>query len=197
MKQACLLVSSALAMSAACAAPTSYNIDPTHTFPSFEADHLGISVWRGKFNETKGKIVLDKAAGAGTVDVTVETNSIDFGLDVMNSKAKSDELFDTARYPQAHYKGKLDGFVNGAPTQVVGELTLHGVTKPLTLKINAFKCIVHPMFKLDLCGADVQGSFNRDDFGIDAGKPYGFKMDVTLRIQVEALQALEKAKPKE
>jgi len=104
MKQACLLVSSALAMSAACAAPTSYNIDPTHTFPSFEADHLGISVWRGKFNETKGKIVLDKAAGAGTVDVTVETNSIDFGLDVMNSKAKSDELFDTARYPQAHYK---------------------------------------------------------------------------------------------
>jgi polyisoprenoid-binding protein YceI len=182
-------------MNAAMAAPMVYNIDPTHTFPSFEADHMGVSVWRGKFNKTTGKILLDKAAGAGTLDVTVDANSIDFGLDIMNEKAKSAELFDTAKYPQAHYKGKLNAFVNGAPTQVVGELTLHGVTKPLTLKINSFKCIPHPMVKLDLCGADAQATFNRDDFGIDAGKPYGFKMDVTLRIQVEALQALEQAKP--
>lgn len=184
-----------LAMNAATAKPVTYNIDPTHTFPSFEADHMGVSVWRGKFNKTTGKVVLDKEAGAGTLDVTVDANSVDFGLDIMNDKARSAELFDTAKYPQAHYKGKLDAFVNGAPTQVVGELTLHGVTKPLTLKINSFKCIPHPMLKLDLCGADAQASFNRDDFGIDAGKPYGFRMDVTLRIQVEALQALEQPKP--
>lgn len=186
---------SALAMTAAIAKPVTYNIDPTHTFPSFEADHMGVSVWRGKFNKTTGKILLDKAAGAGTLEVTVDANSIDFGLDIMNDKAKSAELFDTAKYPQAHYKGKLDAFVNGAPTQVVGELTLHGVTKPLTLKINSFKCIPHPMVKLDLCGADAQATINRDEFGIDAGKPYGFRMDVTLRIQVEALQALEQPKP--
>jgi polyisoprenoid-binding protein YceI len=195
MKHIALASLATLAMNAAMAAPMVYNIDPTHTFPSFEADHMGVSVWRGKFNKTSGKILLDKAAGAGTLDVTVDANSIDFGLDIMNEKAKSAELFDTAKYPQAHYKGKLDAFVNGAPTQVVGELTLHGVTKPLTLKINSFKCIPHPMVKLDLCGADAQATFNRDDFGIDAGKPYGFKMDVTLRIQVEALQALEQAKP--
>jgi len=186
---------SALAMTAAIAKPVTYNIDPTHTFPSFEADHMGVSVWRGKFNKTTGKVLLDKEAGAGTLEVTIDANSIDFGLDIMNDKAKSAELFDTAKYPQAHYKGKLDAFVNGAPTQVVGELTLHGVTKPLTLKINSFKCIPHPMVKLDLCGADAQATLNRDEFGIDAGKPYGFRMDVTLRIQVEALQALEQPKP--
>jgi len=186
---------SALAMTAAIAKPVTYNIDPTHTFPSFEADHMGVSVWRGKFNKTTGKVLLDKEAGAGTLEVTIDANSIDFGLDIMNDKAKSAELFDTAKYPQAHYKGKLDAFVNGAPTQVVGELTLHGVTKPLTLKINSFKCIPHPMVKLDLVGADAQATPNRHEFGIDAGKPYGFRMDVTLRIQVEALQALEQPKP--
>jgi polyisoprenoid-binding protein YceI len=179
---------SALALGPALAAPTTYTIDPTHTFPSFEADHMGISVWRGKFNKTSGQVTLDKAAGTGTIDVTIDANSVDFGLDIMNDKAKSAELFDTAKYPQARYKGKLDGFVNGTPTQVTGELTLHGVTKPVSLKINSFKCIPHPMLKRELCGADASTSINRDDFGIDAGKPYGFKMDVALRIQVEAVQ---------
>ena len=174
---------------AAGAAPTAYAIDPTHTFPSFEADHMGISVWRGKFNKTSGQVTLDKAAGTGTIDVIIDADSVDFGLDTMNDKARSAELFDTAKYPQVRYKGKLDGFVNGSPTQVVGELTLHGATKPVVLKINSFKCIPHPMLKRDLCGADASASINRDDFGIDAGKPYGFKMDVILRIQVEAVQA--------
>lgn len=173
---------------AASAAPVNYTIDPTHTFPSFEADHMGISVWRGKFNKTSGQVTLDKAAGAGTVDVVIDADSVDFGLGIMNDKAKSAELFDTAKYPQARYKGKLDAFVNGAPTQVVGELTLHGVTKPVVLKVNSFKCIPHPMLKRELCGADAAATINRDEFGIDAGKPYGFKMDVTLRIQVEAVQ---------
>jgi polyisoprenoid-binding protein YceI len=174
----------------ASAAPVTYNIDPTHTYPSFEADHMGVSVWRGKFNKTSGTVVLDKAAGTGSLDITVDTASIDFGLDIMNSKAREAELFDTAKYPQATYKGRLDGFANGAPTRAVGELTLHGVTRPVTLQINSFKCIPHPMFKgRELCGADVLTTLQRDQFGIDAGKAYGFKMDVTLRIQVEALQA--------
>ncbi|MGH6647018.1 YceI family protein [Aquabacterium sp.] len=189
MKKLLVLSLNALLASAAWAAPVTYTIDPTHTFPSFEADHMGISVWRGKFNKTSGQVTLDKAAGTGTIDVTIDTSSVDFGLDIMNDKARSAELFDTAKYPQARYKGKLEGFSNGAPTQAVGELTLHGVTKPVTLKINGFKCIPHPMLKRELCGADAVATFNRDDFGIDAGKPYGFKMAVDLRIQVEAVQA--------
>jgi polyisoprenoid-binding protein YceI len=146
-----------------------------------------MSVWRGKFNKNAGKVVLDRAASQGSVEITVDMDSIDYGLDLMNSKARSNELFDTAKYPTAVYKGKLDGFVNGAPTKVVGELTLHGVTKPVTLQINAFKCMPHPMLKRDWCGADAQATINRADFGIDAGKDWGFKMETTLRIQVEAV----------
>lgn len=173
------------------AAPVAYEIDPAHTYPSFEADHMGgLSVWRGKFDKTSGKIVLDKAARSGTVEVTIDTASVDYGLDKMNEKAKSEELFDVAKYPAASYKGKLAGFRNGAPTEVVGEFTLRGVTKPLTLKIASFKCMPHPMKKdKEVCGADALATFNRADFGMDAGKKYGFKMEVNLRIQVEAVQA--------
>jgi len=184
--KACLLIA-AVAAAPAIAAPVTYQLDPTHTYPSFEADHMGVSVWRGKFNKTSGQVVLDKAAQKGTVDVTVDIDSVDFGLDIMNAEAKKPTLFDVARFPTATYKGRLEGFTNGAPTQLVGDLTLHGVTKPVTLKVNSFKCIPHPMLKRELCGADVVGTFNRDDFGMDAGKPYGFRMDVTLRIQVEGV----------
>ena len=190
MNKVLLLAASAtLAATSAAAAPVTYNLDPAHTFPSFEADHMGISVWRGKFNKTEGKVVLDKAAGTGQVDLAVDIDSIDFGLDIMNAEAKKPTLVDAAKYPKATYKGKLDGFTDGVPTQLVGDLTLHGVTKPVALKINSFKCVPHPMLKRELCGADVVGTLNRDEFGIDAGKPYGFRMDVTLRIQVEAIAA--------
>lgn len=178
----------------AAAAPVTYNLDPEHTYPSFEADHLGISVWRGKFNKTAGKMTLDKAAGQGTVDVTIDLKSVDFGHEKMNSEAMGPEFFDVKKYPEARYKGKLTGFSNGVPSQVVGDLTLHGVTKPVVLRINLFKCIPHPILKRELCGADATGTFNRDEFGLDVGKPYGFKMDVTLRIQMEALRT-EGAKP--
>ena len=174
----------------AAAAPAVYEIDPDHTFPSFEADHMaGLSIWRGKFNKTTGKVTLDKTAGTGTVDIVVDVTSVDFGHDKLNEHAIGSDLFDTAKYPQATYKGKLAGFANGAPSQVIGDLTLHGVTRPVTLKINSFKCMPHPMYKREVCGADAFAVFKRDDFGMDAGKAYGFNMDVTLRIQVEALKA--------
>ena len=175
------------AIGAACAAPVTYKIDPTHTYPSFEADHMGISVWRGKFNGSSGTVVLDKAAQTGSVDVSIDTASVDFGLDALNKWAVGKEFFDVAKFGPARYKGKLAGFVNGAPTEVAGELTLHGVTRPVTLKLALFKCIQHPMLKREVCGADAMGSFRRDEFGLVAGKDYGFKMDVPLRIQVEAI----------
>ena len=183
-----VLLLNALIGSAA-AAPATYNIDPDHTHPSFEADHMGISVWRGKFNKSSGKVNLDKGAGRGTVEVNVATDSIDFGHDKLNKWAISAELLDAKRYPRATFKGQLEGFADGAPAHAVGELTLHGVTKPFTLTINAFKCVPHPLFKRDYCGADLQGSLNREDFGMPVGKEWGFKMDVTLRIQVEAIAA--------
>ena len=178
----------ALASASAHAASATYIIDPTHTYPSFEADHMGgLSVWRGKFNTTSGKITLDKAAGTGTVDITVDMNSVNFGMDKLDEAARGPELFETAKYPKATYKGKLAGFVDGKPTKVVGELTLHGVTRPLELAIHSFKCMPHPLFKREVCGADAGTDFQRDAFGMAAGKDYGFKMDVALRIQVEAI----------
>jgi polyisoprenoid-binding protein YceI len=107
----------------------------------------------------------------------------------VNSWAATPEFFDTAKYPQATYKGKLAGFARGAPSRVFGDLTLHGVTRPVTLRIESFKCMPHPMLKREVCGADAIGMFKRDAFNLDAGKPYGMKMDVTLRIQVEAIAA--------
>lgn len=171
------------------AAPVTYIIDPDHTYPSFEADHMGISLWRGKLNKSSGSVILDSATGQGSVEVSMDLSSIDFGHDKMNSWATSAEFFDVANYPSAVYKGRFEGMSNGMPARVQGQLTLHGVTKPLALTLHSLRCIAHPIFKRELCGADVFATFQRDDFGLDAGKAYGFKMDVTLRIQVEALAA--------
>ena len=168
------------------AAQERYTIDPQHTFPSFEADHMGMSHWRGKFNRSSGSVLLDRAAGKGSVDVEIDVTSVDFGLDALNTAAIGKELFDTAKYPKATYRGELADFVDGAPTRVRGQLTLHGVTRPLELRITRFKCMPHPMLKRDWCGADAEASFDRSQFGLDAGKDYGFDMTVALRIQVEA-----------
>ena len=180
------IVFSALA-GGALAAPATYTIDPNHTYPTFEADHMGVSFWRGKINSSSGKITLDKAAGTGTVDVTMDMKSLDFGHQGLNDHAQTPDLFDTAKFPTATFTGKLVKFKDGAPTSVEGSLTLHGVTKPVTLTINKFVCKEHPMMKKEVCGADASTQINREDFGVAFGKQMGFGMGVTLRISVEAL----------
>ena len=177
----------ALLWACAQAAPVTYKVDPDHTFPSFEADHLGISVWRGKMNKNSGTVVYDKATGAGTVDITVDLASIDFGQAQLNTWARGADFFDVAKHPQARFQGRFDAVVKGVPTLLVGELAMRGVSRPLTLKVNALKCLPHPMLKRELCGADAGGVFQRDVYGLDAGKAFGFNMDVALRIQAEAL----------
>jgi len=182
-----LLISAGLAWCSVSAAPVSYNIDPEHTYPSFEADHMGLSVWRGKFNKTSGKVVMDNGAGTGTVEVAIETASIDFGHAKVAEYLTGPDQLDAAKYPRITYKGRLERFVNGAPTAVTGELSMHGKTRPVALTVNMFKCIPHPLFKRELCGADLFGALKRDEFGLDYGPQWGFKPEVTLRIQVEAL----------
>lgn len=174
----------------ALAAPAKFNIDPAHTHPSFEADHMGgLSTWRGKFNSTSGTVTFDKETGSGTLDVKIDVASIDFGNDKLNAHAKSAEMFDVEKFPTATYTGKLAGFSNGAPTEVDGTLQLHGVTRPVKLAINRFLCKPNPMNKKEVCGADASAKINREDFGVSYGKAYGFNMDVKLQIQVEAVRA--------
>jgi polyisoprenoid-binding protein YceI len=188
IKHLSLALLAAAVTSGAFAAADTYKVDATHTYPSFEADHFGgLSVWRGKFNKTEGSIVVDKAAKTGTVDLTIDATSIDFGNDKLNEHAKGAEMFDTAKFPNASYKGKLV-FKGDAPATVDGQLTLHGVTKPVTLTINKFKCIQHPMLKREVCGADASATFNRGDFGVAYGTQMGFNPEVKLAIQVEAVK---------
>ncbi len=171
-------------------APVTYTLDPSHTFPSFEADHMGgLSVWRGKFKQTTGKVVYDKEARAGSLEVNVVMDSVDFGMDKMNEHAVGPDIFDAKTYPTATYVGKFTTFNGAAPTEVQGTLTLHGVTKPLTLNINSFLCKPDPMAHQEVCGADASASFNRKDFGVSFGEAYGFNMAVKLQIQVEGRPA--------
>jgi polyisoprenoid-binding protein YceI len=184
-----LLGMSALA-GATTAAPVTYNVDPTHTFPAFEADHMGgLSVWRGKFKTTSGKVVLDTAARTGQVEVSVDTSSIDFGMAALDQHMTGPDGLDSARFPKATYKGTISKWNGDTPAEVDGQLTLHGVTKPVKLIINSFLCKPNPLSRQETCGADASATFSRDAFGIDYGANFGFKMDVKLLISIEAVKA--------
>jgi polyisoprenoid-binding protein YceI len=186
--QSILAVLIAATATGAMAAPETYNIDPSHTYPSFEADHMGLSFWRGKYKKTSGTVVLDRAAKTGSLDILIDAASIDFGHDGMNAHALKDDIFDVAKYPTVTYKSKSITFKGDQPASIEGELTLHGVTKPVALIVNKFKCIQHPMHKKEVCGADASAMLNRADFGITKGLPM-FAPEVRLSIQVEAVKA--------
>jgi len=189
-----------LASSAAAAAPLHFTIDPDHTYPSFAADHLGLSTWRGKFNHTSGTITLDRQKRTGTVHIVTKIDSINFGNPPLKQAVLKAvfppplcktqcTFFDAAKYPTAVYDGTLADFTGGAPTRVVGKLTMHGVTRPLDLKIEHFKCIPDFVVKpRERCGAEASATLNRADFGIDAGQSFGMDMRVDLQMQIEAVQ---------
>jgi polyisoprenoid-binding protein YceI len=185
----CLPFGLLLALEAS-AAVDHYTIDPNHTYPSFKAAHMAaISYWRGKFDRSSGTVTLDRAAKTGSVEITIDTTSIDFGLDKMNTHAKSDEFFDVEKFPTAVYKGSRMDFDGDTPVAVHGTLTLHGVTRPVDLKIASFKCIPHPVFKREVCGADASAEIDRTEFGMGRGVPDGVPTGkVGIEIQVEAIK---------
>ncbi|WP_343728207.1 YceI family protein [Duganella sp.] len=183
-----ILIAALLAASATSAIAATYNIDPTHTYPSFEADHMGLSVWRGKFDKTSGTVTLDTAAKTGALDVKIDAASIDFGFDKMNSHAKGADMFNVEKFPTITYTSKSFKFDGDKLVAVDGELTMLGVTKPVALKVNKFKCIMHPRLKREVCGADASAEFKRSDFGLNYGLP-NFSPEVKLAIQIEAIKA--------
>jgi polyisoprenoid-binding protein YceI len=190
MIRTAVFVAMAAVAASASAAPEVYNIDSAHTYPAFEADHMGgLSLWRGKFNKTTGTVTLDVAAKTGAVDISIDMASIDFGHDKMNEHSRGAEMFDVAKYPKAAFKGKFSKWNGAAPVEVDGQLTMKGVTKPVKLVLNSFLCKPHPMTKKMTCGADATAMLNRDDFGVDYGKTMGFKMATKLLISIEAAKA--------
>ena len=191
MKKQLMITAAALAASLsfpAFADVATYKLDSSHTYPSFEADHFGgLSVWRGKFDKSQGAVTLDRAAKTGTVNVTTDIASVSTGNTKLDEHLQSAEFFNAAKYPEATYTGTIK-FDGNKPAEIVSNLTLHGVTKPLTLKIDSFKCIQHPMLKREVCGVDAAGEFDRADFGVDYGKSYGFKTATKLEISAEGIK---------
>jgi polyisoprenoid-binding protein YceI len=189
LKKHLLIAALASTLSIGAFAADTYQLDPTHTYPSFEADHFGgLSVWRGKFTKSTGTVTLDRAAKTGTVDVTVDPASVSTGNPKLDDHLKSDAFFDVAKFPAATYKGTEIKFDGDKPVEVIGTLTMHGVTKPVNLKIESFKCMQHPVLKREVCGVEAATTFDRADFGMDFGKKYGFSMQTKLHIQSEGIK---------
>lgn len=177
----------AFGITGAALAADSYTLDSSHTFPRFEISHFGFSTHHGQFNKTAGKLVLDRAARAGSVEITVETASVSTGDPKLEEHLRKDDFFNVAKFPAMTFKAKSISFSGDVPASAAGELTLLGVTRPLTLTISRVKCGPHPMLKKENCGAEVTGKFKRSDFGMKAYVP-AIGDEVTLRIQVEALR---------
>ena len=180
MKLKHLIIALVAAASGSAFAADTYVIEPNHTYPSFEADHMGISLWRGKFTKTSGTIVLDRAAKTGSVDITVDTSSLDFGHEKLDAHVKSPDMLDVAKYPTATFKGKSIKFNGDTPVAVEGEFTLHGVTKPLTLDASFVGTGV--MRGKQTIGFTATAWLKRSDYGIAAAVPLvadDVKIDIT------------------
>ena len=170
----------------ALAALDRYTVDPEHTYPSLEFPHMGLSIWRGRFNKTSGKVTLDREARTGTVEIKTEISSIDFGHPKMKEFALTEEWLNAAAYPTMTYSGTVN-FDGSQPASIDGTLFLRGIYRPLKLKINQFKCIPHPIFKKELCGADAEGDLDRAEYGMTLYTGDGMGK-LHLRIQVEGLK---------
>lgn len=169
------------------AAPETYTIDSSHTFPRFSYSHFGYSKQLSRFDKTTGAIVIDREAKTGSVDVTIDTKSVDTGYPLFNEHIQGEDFLDTAKYPTATFKSTKVHFKGSKPVSVDGELTLKGVTKPVTLKIDSFLQMPHPMVKKDGLGANATAKIKRSDFNMGKYAPH-VGDDVTLDIAVEAIK---------
>ena len=169
------------------AAPETFTLDANHTYPRFSYSHLGFSTQQSRFNKTTGKVVLDKAAKTGSVDITIDTKSIDTGSDLFNEHIQAEDFLDTAKYPTATFKSTKVTFDGDKPATIEGDLTLKGVTKKVTLTVTRFLAMPHPMQKKDAIGADAHTVVKRTDFNMGKYAPH-VGDDVRIDIALEAVK---------
>ena len=172
---------------AAVAAPETYNMDPSHTAPRFEYSHFGYSNQMHRFDKTSGKIVLDRAARSGSVDVTIDAKSVNTGLALFNGHIQGEDYFDTAKYPTITFTSTKVRFEGDKPAAVDGNLTIKGVTKPVTLTVTSFHSMPHPILKKDALGANATAKIKRSEFNMGKNAP-AVSDEVTLSIAVEAIK---------
>ena len=177
----------ALTTTPALAAPETYVLDQTHTFPRFSYNHLGYSTQLSRFNKTTGKIVLDQAAKTGEVDIVIDTQSVDTGYATFDEHIQGEDFLDTTKYPTATFKSTKVVFEGDKPVKVEGNLTLKGVTKPVTLTVTSFQAMPHPMFKKDAIGANAHTVVKRTEFNAGKYAP-NVSDEVRIDIAVEAIK---------
>jgi len=187
MKHLATLISLAVCTTAAQAAPETYVIDNNHTFPLFTYSHFGYSSQTHKFDKTSGKVVLDRVAKTGSADIVIDATSINTGIPLFNEHLQDQDFFDTARYPTITFKSGKMSFKGGQPVSLSGDLTIKGVTQPVTLTITHFKCMPHPMMKVEACGANASTQVKRSAFNMGKYVP-NVSDEVTLTLSIEALQ---------
>ena len=185
-KQLATLVLAIAAAAPALAAPQTFTLDGTHTFPRFSYSHFGYSTQLSRFDKTTGTVILDKAAKTAKVDIVIDTKSVDTGYPTFNEHIQGEDFLDTANHPTATFKSTKVVFEGDKPTSVEGNLTLKGVTKPVTLKVTSFQAMPHPMMKKDAIGANATVTVKRTDFNMGKFAPY-VGDDVTIDIALEAI----------
>ena len=187
MKKLVLVAALGAFSAAAFAAPETFNVEPTHTYPRFEYSHFGYSNQQQRFDKTSGKIVIDRAAKTGSVDVSIDTTTVNTGYALFNQHLQGEDFFDTAKYPAITFKSTTVRFEGDKPVAVEGNLTIKGVTKPVTLTVTSFHSMPHPMLKKDAIGANATAKVKRSEFNMGKNVPY-VSDEVSLTIAVEAIK---------
>lgn len=178
------------AIALGCAVPTAaqdiYVGDPDHTYAFFETGHLGISWIRGRFNKTTtAKVVLDRTAKKGSIDVVIDAASLDTGHEARDKHVRSPDYLDVEKFPVIAFKSSNLRFNGDNLVGADGDLTIMGVTRPVSLNVTSFRCIQHPVNKRDMCGADASVAIKRSEWGIKRGAT-GIGDDVKISVQIEA-----------
>ena len=187
MKRLIALAFAASLSSVAFAAPETFVIDSNHTKPRFEYNHMGFSTQLSRFDTTTGTITIDRVAKTGSVDVTIDAKSVDTGYPLFNGHIQGEDFFDTAKYPMITFKSDKMKFEGDKLVAVEGNLTIKGITKPVTLTVTSFMCMPHPMMKKEACGANATVQVKRSDFNMAKYAPL-VSDEVTLSIPVESIK---------
>jgi len=171
----------------ALAAPETFAVDSTHTFPRFSYNHLGYSIQMSRFDKATGTVTLDKTARTAAVDIVIDTKSVNTGSATFNEHIQGEDFLDTAKYPTATFKSTKVNFEGDKPASIEGNLTLKGITKPVTLTVTSFHAMPHPMMKKDAIGANATTKVKRTDFNMGKNVPY-VGDEVTIDIALEAVK---------
>jgi polyisoprenoid-binding protein YceI len=185
MKKTLLLTALLATAGFAQAESVTYNIDPSHTFVTFEVPHFATSTARGRFDKKQGSITIDRAEKTGKAEITIDTTSLSTGIAPFDGHLKSKDFLNVAEFPTAQFVADKFTFDGDKVASVAGTLTLVGKTQPVKLVATNFNCYQSPILKREVCGGDFGTSFQRSTFGITYGLP-GIPDNVRLVIQIEA-----------